>query len=32
MGMNIYTINIKATAVTWHHDYYACQGYKKSNK
>ena len=28
--MNIYTINIKAT-VTWHHDYYGYQGYKKSN-
>ena len=28
--MNIHTINIK-TAVTWHHDYYECQGYKKSN-
>ena len=29
MEMNIYTINIKTT-VTWHHDYYGCQGYKKS--
>ena len=30
MEMNICTINIKTT-VTWHHDYYGCQGYKKSN-
>ena len=29
MEMNIYAINIKTT-VTWHHDYYVCQGYKKS--
>ena len=28
MEMNIYTINIKTT-VTWRHDYYGCQGYKK---
>ena len=28
MEMNIYTINIK-TMVTWHHDYYECQGYKR---
>ena len=28
MEMNIYIINIKTT-VTWHHDYYGCQGYKK---
>ena len=26
--MNIYTIKIKTT-VTWHHDYYGSQGYKK---
>ena len=30
MEMNIYTINTKTT-VTWHHDYYGCQGYKKGN-
>ena len=30
MEMNIYTTDIKTT-VTWHHDYYGCQGYKKSN-
>ena len=30
MVTNIYTINIKTT-VTWHHDYYGCQGYKKGN-
>ena len=29
MEMNVYTINIKTT-VTWHHDYYVCQGYKKN--
>ena len=28
MEMNIYTLNIKTT-VTWHHDFYGCQGYKK---
>ena len=28
--MKINTINIKTT-VTWHHDYYGCQRYKKSN-
>ena len=28
--MNIYKINVK-TAVTWHHEYYGGQGYKKSN-
>ena len=30
MEINIYTVNIK-TKFTWHHDYYRCQGYKKSN-
>ena len=27
MEMNVYTLNIKTT-VTWHHDFYGCQGYK----
>ena len=31
MEMNIYTIKIKTT-VTWHHDYYGRQGYKKKKK
>ena len=29
-GNEHYTLNIKST-VTWHHDFYGCQGYKKSN-
>ena len=28
MEMIIYTLNIKTT-VTWHRDFYGCQGYKK---
>ena len=28
MEMKIYTLNIKTT-VTWHHDFYGYQGYKK---
>ena len=28
MEMNIYTLNIK-TIVTWQHEFYGCQGYKK---
>ena len=29
MEMIIYTLNIKTT-VTWHRDFYGCQGYKKN--
>ena len=28
MEIHIYTLNIKTT-VTWHNDFYGCQGYKK---
>ena len=30
MELIIYTLNIKTT-VTWHRDFYGCQGYKEKN-